>query len=44
MQISISDSVSLKVSETEAEAVATDAESLSDDFNAKDLETTFLLV
>ena len=42
MLISISDSVSLDVSGTEAEAVA--AEGLWGDLNAEDLETPFLLM
>ena len=42
--ISISDSVSLEVSGTEAEAVAADAEGFSRDLNAEDLETPFLLM
>ena len=42
MLISISDSVSLDVFGTEAEAAA--AESLWGDLNAKDLETPFLLM
>ena len=42
MLISISDSVSLDVSGTEAEAVA--AEGLRGDLNAEDLETPFILM
>ena len=42
MLISISDSVSLEVSGTEA--VAVDAESLSGELNAENLETPFLLM
>ena len=42
MLISISDSVSLDASGTEAEVVA--AEGLCGDLNAKDLETPFLLM
>ena len=42
MLISISDSVSLDVSGTEAEAAA--AEGLWGDLNAEDLETPFLLM
>ena len=42
MLISISDSVSREVSVTEA--VAMDAEGLSGDLNAEDLETPFLLM
>ena len=42
MLISISDSVSLEVSGTEA--VATAAEGLSGDLNVEDLETPFLLM
>ena len=44
MLISISDSVCLYVSGTEAEAVAAAAEGLWGDLNAEDLETPFLLM